>query len=88
MARDIAREALRDQVEKEVQRQSAIAELEHAAERFERKALDGTYTLQKDLRDYYTEKARSCRREAAKLKGEDVLELDKTVVKTVVVSGR
>jgi hypothetical protein len=68
---------------------AAIAELEAAAERFERKALDGAYTLQKDLLGYYEAKAKSCRREAAKLRGEDVPEPGPVVkTRTVVIDHR
>lgn len=70
MAQDITRELVRDQVAKEVHRQTAIAELESAADRWEQQVHDGMYSLAKDLRDYLTGKAESARSQAARLRGE------------------
>lgn len=70
MTQDITRQVVRDQVAKEVHRQTAIAELEGAAERWEQQVHDGAYTLQKDLLEYLTSKAESARSQAARLKGE------------------
>jgi len=67
---DIVRELVRDQVEKEVARQTAVKALESQAAVWEKKALDGTYSLQKDLLDFYVIKAKAARDEAARLKGE------------------
>jgi hypothetical protein len=69
----------------EVKKAAAIAELEKAADQWEQKAHDGAYTLAKEVKAYYLDKSRSARREAARLRGEDVPE-PKPVSKTVVVS--
>jgi len=47
----------------------AVAELEAAAVKLEKKAHDGTYTLAREVRDYYRAKAESARRSAACLRG-------------------
>ena len=67
---DITRELVKDMAQKEVQRQTAILELESAADRWEQQVHDGTYSLAKDLMDYLISKAESARSEAARLKGE------------------
>ena len=48
-----------------------MAELEAAAVKWAKKAHDGTYTLAKEVRDYYRAKAESARRRAASLRGSD-----------------
>jgi hypothetical protein len=68
-----------------VRKATAIAELEKAADQFERKALDGRYTLAKEVRDYYQDKPSAARREADILKGEDMPEPD-PVTRAVAVS--
>jgi hypothetical protein len=70
----VGRELLKEKVEHAVGNAVAIAELERAAGQWEEKAADGAYTLAKEVRDYYADKARSARHEAAKLRGEDVAE--------------
>jgi len=49
----------------------AMAELEAAAVKWERKAHDGRYTLARKVRDYDRAKAESARRRAASLRGSD-----------------
>ena len=64
---DITRQLVREQVQKEVARQTAIAELVAAADKWEKQAFDGRYTLAKEVQEYLTSKAVSSRREAARL---------------------
>jgi hypothetical protein len=78
--------ALQKTVGEEVRRQVAISELAAAAERFERKALDGRYNMAKDLVAYYEEKGRSCRREIARLRGEDQAEPEVAKSRLVAIS--
>jgi len=49
----------------------AVAELEAAAVKLEKKAHDGTYTLAREVRDYDRATAESARRAAASLRGSD-----------------
>jgi hypothetical protein len=71
----------------EVRKAAAIAELEKQATAWEKQALDGRWSLAKEVRDYLTSKAESARREAAKLRGEPVPEPE-PVTKAVVISRR
>jgi hypothetical protein len=78
--------AVQKTVSEAVRRRVAISELEAAAERWETKAHDGAYTVAKDVRDYWLSKAKSARREAAKLRGENVPEPEPRAARTVSVT--
>jgi hypothetical protein len=62
---------------------AVIKELEEAADQWEQRAFDGTYTLSKEVRDYLNDKAKAARQEATVLKGEAVPEPEAKVAKSV-----
>lgn len=75
-------DAMRARVEKD----QAITALEMQAHAWERRALEGRYTLSEEVRQYMQTKADDARAEARRLRGEPVPEPEARSSRTVSVS--